>query len=180
MSSTTAGTMVTGRAQAPVRRVLTVAERESLKSAAFVYGVGQETGENFSNGAQGASPVNVPWLRVNRVRLNEQQQQVMRVLKEQSPEPTSPAERDNIVKKCNELKDQFLPFLQHANELRAYSHRDPIFMSALKKARDWNKPQETLNGRTPEQVCEEYRNLKRRLDPENPEADSLEELRRPK
>lgn len=179
MSSTTSGTLVKS-SSVPVRRVLTVSERESLKSAAFVYGVGQVDGENFSNGAQGASPVNVPWLRVNKTRLNEQQQQVMRVLKEQSPEPTTPDERDMIAKQCNVLKDKFLPFLQHANELRAYSHRDPVFMSALKKARDWNKPQDVLGGKTPEQVCEEYRNLKRRLDPENPEADSLEELRRAK
>ncbi len=53
-------------------------------------------------------------------------------------------------------------------------------MSALKKAREWNKKQVDLGGRTPEEVCEEYRNLKRRLDPENPEADSLEDIRKTK
>ncbi len=180
MSSTTSGTLVKEGAPAPVRRVLTVHERESLQRAAEIYGYGALNGENFGNGAQGATPTNVPWLSVKRPRLNAQQAEVMRVLRDQAPEPTNPKERDDIDRRCVALKDQFGPWLQTGQELRAYSHRDPVFMSALKKAREWNKPQKELAGRTPEQVCEEYRNLKRRLDPENPEADSLEDIRRPK
>lgn len=181
MASNTAGTLVKDAAPLPpVRRVLTVHERESLKVAAEVYGYGQIAGENFSNGAQGYSATAVPWLAVKRPRLNEQQAQVMKVLRDQAPEPTNPAERDSIDRRRSALKEQFGPFLQTGAELRAYSHRDPTFMSALKKAREWNKPQADLGGRTPEAVCEEYRNLSRRLDPENPEADSLEEIRKPK
>lgn len=181
MASTTASTLVKDSApQPPARRVLTVHERESLTRAADIYGYGQVTGENFTNGAQGAAPTAVPWLSVKRPRLNEQQAQVMKVLRDQSPEPTNPTERDNIDRRCAALKEQFGEFLQTGAELRAYSHRDPVFMSALKKAREWNKPQTKLAGKTPEQVCEEYRNLRRRLDPENPEADSLEDIRRPK
>ncbi len=179
-SSNTTGTFVKDSAPVPVRRVLTVHERESLARAADIYGYGQIAGENFGNGAQGATPTSVPWLAVKRPRLNEQQAQVMRVLKDQSPEPTNPKERDAIDLRCAALKDQFGPFLQTGAELRAYSHRDPVFMSALKKAREWNKKQVDLGGRTPEEVCEEYRNLKRRLDPENPEADSLEDIRKTK
>ncbi len=179
MASTTAGTLVKDGAKAPVRRVLTVHERESLKGAATVYGYGEVTGENFVNGAQGFAPTQVPWLAVKRPRLNEQQASVLRVLREQSPEPTNPSERDAIDRRRAALKEQFGPWLQTGKELRAYSHRDPVFMSALKKAREWNKPQKELDGRTPEQVCEEYRNLSRRLDPENPEADSLEDIRKP-
>ncbi len=171
-------TIVKGEAAAPIRRVATVHERESMKRAAEIYGYGAVNGENFGNGAQGATPTAVPWLAVKRPRLNEQQAQVMRVLREQSPEPTNPEERDKIDARCAALKEQFGEFLQTGAELRAYSHRDPTFMSALKKAREWNKPQAKLGGRTPEQVCEDYRNLKRRLDPENPEADSLEDIRK--
>lgn len=181
MASTPAGTLVKDAAPLPpVRRVLTVHERESLTRAADIYGYGQIAGENFGNGAQEATPTSVPWLSVKRPRLNEQQANVMRILREQSPEPTNPSERDAIDRRCEALKGQFGDFLQTGAELRAYSHRDPVFMSALKKAREWNKPQKDLGGRTPEQVCEEYRNLKRRLDPENPEADSLEDIRRAK
>lgn len=178
MASTTAGTLVKDEAHAPVRRVLTVHEREALVRQADIFGYGA-VGENFGNGAMGATPTSVPWLAAKRPRLNEQQAQVMRVLREQSAEPTNPKERDDIDRRCEALKAQFGPWLQTGKELRAYSHRDPVFMSALKKAREWNKPQKELAGRTPEQVCEEYRNLQRRLDPENPEADSLEEIRKP-
>lgn len=178
MANTPAGTLVKDTKVPPQKRVLTVHERESLTRAADIYGYGQINGENYSNGAQGASPTSVPWLTVKRPRLNEQQAGVLKVLRDQSPEPTNPSERDNIDRRCVALKDQFGEYLQTGAELRAYSHRDPVFMSALKKAREWNKPQAKLGGKTPEAVCEEYRNLRRRLDPENPEADSLEDIRK--
>lgn len=180
MASNTSGTIVKDSAAAPVRRVLTVHERESLARAADIYGFGSVSGENFGNGAQGATPTSVPWLNIKRPRLNEQQANVLKVLRDQSPEPTNPSERDALDRRCAALKEQFGEFLQTGAELRAYSHRDPVFMSALKKAREWNKKQEKLGGKTPEQVCEEYRNLKRRLDPDNPEADSLEDIRKTK
>lgn len=180
MANSTIGTLVKGDTPLPVRRVLTVAERDSLKKAADVFGYGQVAGDNYSSGAQGAAPVNVPWLSVKRPKLNEQQAQVLKVLRDQSPEPTTPEDRDRIEKRCAELKDRFMPFLQTTAELRAHSHRDPVFLQALKKARDWDIPQKVLNGMTPGQICEEYRNLRRRQDPENPESDSLEDLRRSK
>lgn len=164
-------------AQPPVRRVLTVYERESLKQAANVYGAGQAAGDNFSNGAMGASPTNVPWMRTNRVRLNEQQRQVMKVLEDGTPEPTNPEERDKLARRSSALLEQFKPFIQTRREIRAHSHRDPDFMSALKKASDWTKPQKDLAGRSPQEVEEEYKNLCRRLDPENPDAGNIEEFR---
>ncbi len=69
---------------------------------------------------------------------------------------------------------------QTARELRSYSHRDPEFMSALKKARDIEKPMDSLEGKSFSVLEEERRNICRALDPENPEADSEEGLRRPK
>jgi hypothetical protein len=176
MASTTTGTIVKG-SDAPVRRVLTVHERESLKVAANVYGYANVMGENFNNGAQGATPTSVPWMNVKRTRLNEQQRQVMKVLEDGTAEPTSPEERDRIDRRVKALESQFLPFLQTRREIRSHSHRDPDFMSALDKAREWNKSQKELGGRTPEEVHEEYRNLCRRLDPENPNAGNVEKLR---
>jgi hypothetical protein len=161
----------------PVRRVLTVYERESLKQAANVYGAGQVASENFSNGAMGASPTNVPWMRTNRVRLNEQQRNVMKVLEDGTPEPTNPDERDKLARRSTALLEQFKPFIQTRREIRSHSHRDPDFMSALKKAGDWTKPQKELGGRSPQEVEEEYKNICRRLDPENPDAGNIEEFR---
>ena len=104
----------------------------------------------------------------------------MKVLEDSTPETTTPEERDKISRRCEALKEQFSPFLQTRAEIRALDHRDPVFMDALDKASAWSKKQEELGGRSPEELCEEYRNLKRRLDPENPQADSVEKFRRSK
>lgn len=162
----------------PIRRVATVHERQSMKMAADVYGYGQVTSDNFMPGAAGAGAVTMPGLQGKRNRLNEQQKQVMKVLESQSPEPTSPEDRDRLDKHSKILEAQIGPFLQTNKELRAVSFRDSDFMSALRKAREWSKPQKELGGRTPEQVAEDWCNIKRRLDPENPEADSLHDIRK--
>ncbi len=175
-------TLVKGEAKVPVRRVLTVAERESLERAANIYGYGQVTGENFSSGASGASPTAVPWLAVKRPKLNEQQAQVLRVLREQSPADTSPEERDSLAKRKKQIEDiqERSGLRQTSRELRAHSHRDPDFMAALKKARDYEKPMPELGGKSFAELEEERRNICRMLDPLNPESDSEEHLRRPK
>ena len=181
MANSTNETLVkSDSTRVPFRKVLTVHERQALERQVDIFGVGQVNGDNFGIGTNGATPTDVPWLRKNKSRLNEQQRQVMKVLEEGSPVDTNPQERDAIDRRCAALKEQMIPYLQTGAELRAYSHRDPVFMSALKKAREWNKGQKELGGRTPEEVCEEFRNLRRRLEPENPEADSLEEFRRTK
>lgn len=159
----------------PIRRVLTVSERESLQRSATVFGFGK-TGGEFMPGPM-AGPVYMPGLNVKRQRLNEQQKQILKVLEDQSPEPVASGDRDKLKSHADKLKAMFKPYLQTTAELRASSHRDPTYMEALRKAREWQKPQETLGGRTPQDVAEDYRNLMRRLEPENPEIDSLESLR---
>lgn len=169
-------------AKVPQRRVLTVHERQSLEFARGVYGYGDVTGENYANGAIGASPTAVPWLTVKRPQLNEQQKTVLKILKDQSPEPTNPETRDALLRRKKEIEDlqDKSGLRQTHKELRSYSHRDPDFMSALKKAREQDKPMEVFGGRTFKDLEEERRNICRTLEPENPEADSEEALRRPK
>lgn len=169
-------------AKVPQRRVLTVHERQSLEFAQGIYGYGQVTGENYSNGAMGASPTSVPWLTVKRPRLNEQQATVLKILREQSPEPTNPDTRDALMRRKKEIEElqEKSGLRQTGRELRAHSHRDPDFMSALKKARDQDKAMEVLGGRTFKDLEEERRNICRTLDPDNPESDSEEALRKPK
>lgn len=160
------------------RRVLSVRERESLEKAASIYGYGQVAGEHYGNGAQGATPVSVPWLNVNRPRLNEQQRQVMKVLKDFSPEPVAEGDRDKVAKKAEMLKAQFEPYLQTREEIHVVKRDNPAFFSALEKAKKWSQPMSDLGGRSPEQVAEEYRYLKRRLEPDDEFADSLDRLRK--
>lgn len=164
----------------PVKRVLSIREIESLEKAANIYGYGQATGENYVPGSQGSAPVNVPWLNVNRPRLNEQQRQVMRVLKDGRPEPINPSEKDKFMKRAEQLKSQFKPFLQSRAEVHVVKRDNPAFFSALEKAKKWNQPQSSLDGRTPEQVAEEYRYIMRRLEPDDEFSDSLDKLREAK
>lgn len=164
----------------PVKRVLTVRERESLSSAANVYGYANVAGDQYVPGSQGFGPVMPAHFAVNRPRLNEQQKQVLKVLRDGQPEPTTPDERDRLNKKAAELKAQFEPFLQTREEVHVLRRDNPAFFSALEKAKKWQTPQAGLNGRTPEQVAEDYRNIQRRLEPEDENADSLDRLRRAK
>lgn len=163
----------------PQRRVLTVRERESLQSTAGIYGFGQSS-DQWVPGSQGFGPVVPAHLNVNRVRLNEQQKRVLQVLKDGTPEPTNGDQRDVMSKRAEQLKEQFQPYLQTREEVRVIRRDNPAYFSALDKHKMWTTPQEALKGRTPEQVAEEYRNIKRRLEPEDEFADSLDRLRRPK
>ncbi len=164
----------------PTRRVLTVRERESLEKTASIYGYGQAQGDNYVPGSQGYGQVFPSHLAVNRVRLNEQQKQVMRVLNEGRPEPTTPAERDQIMKKCDELKAQFEPYLQTREEVHVLRRDNPAFFSAMEKAKKWQTTQSELKGRTPSDIADEWRNLRRRLEPEDEAFDSLDRLRKAK
>jgi hypothetical protein len=162
----------------PVKRVLSVRERESLQKAASIYGYANQASDNYIPGSQGAAPVNVPWLNVNRPRLNEQQRQVMKVLEDGTPEPVHGEEKDKLAKRADILKSQFEEFLQTREECHVVKRDNPAFFSALDKAKKWSTKQEKLGGRTPEEVAQEYRYIMRRLEPEDENADSLDRLRK--
>lgn len=162
----------------PIRRVATVHERESLMRAADVYGYGAVASDAYLPGAAGAAPVAMPHLQTKRARLNEQQKQVLKILADQTPEPTNPEIRDRLSKHADELKEKIAPYLQTNKELRATSYRDQDFMTAIRKAKDWSKPSKELGGRAPQDLAEDYKNIMRRLDPENPDADSLDTFRK--
>lgn len=167
----------------PSRRVLSVSERIDLEKTVGVYGYADASRYNdFRPGSSGFGAVDVPWINVNRVRLNEQQKQVKRVLDEGRPEPVAPEERDRLKALADELKEKFTDpeFFQTREEIRCLSRTKPEYFTALEKAQNWSRPQTKLKGRTPEQLANAYRNIMRRLEPDNPEADSLDRLRRSK
>lgn len=169
-----------GKNEIPFRRVLTVRERESLEKTANIYGYAQVAGDNYVPGSQGYGAVVPSHFSVNRVRLNEQQKQVMKVLENGRPEPTTPDEREKIAKRCDELKAKFEPYLQTREEIHVVRRDNPAFFSALEKAKKWQTGQKDLDGRTPEAIADEWRNLRRRLEPEDEQFDSLDRLRKAK
>lgn len=167
----------------PVKRVLSVRERESLKQAAAVYGYAETAGRaGFIPGAMGAAPVDVPYLNVNRNRLNAQQKEVLRVLKEGSPEPVSGSEKDKLAKRASQLQELFTDpeYFQTREETRVMRRDNPAFFSALDKAAKWSKPNEKLGGRSPEELANEWRYIQRRLEPDSDIADSFDRLRKAK
>lgn len=167
----------------PMKRVLSIRERQSLEQAAAVYGYGDSAARGgYIPGASGAAPVEVPWLAVNRPRLNAQQKEVLRVLKEGTPEHVTGSDKDRLAKRAEELKSLFTDpeFFQTREETRVMRRDNPAFFSALEKADRWIKPQSKLGGRTPEEVANEYRNIMRTLEPDSDIADSLDKLRKPK
>lgn len=175
MASNTSGTLVKTVDVEPTRRILTVHERKALKDQALYFGYGEVRGESGSQ--LQAAPTEFPGMIVKRRQLNEQQKQVLKVLEDGTPRPTTPAERDQIAKRMKAMEEKLPEVLQTRREIRAYSRRDPDFMSALEKAEANDKSSDKLGGLSPEQYCQEYQNLARTLDPENKNAGNLEKFR---
>ena len=175
MSNTTAGTLVKNTDVTPSRRILTVYERKALADQALYFGYGEVRGEAGS--IIQAAPTEFPGMIVKRRQLTEQQKQIKRVIEEGTPRPTTPDERDKIAKRMRAMEARLPEVLQTRKEIRAYSRRDPDFMSALEKAEANDKPSEKLGGLSPEQYCQEYQNLARTLDPDNKNAGNLEKFR---
>lgn len=167
----------------PTKRVLSVRERQSLEQSAAIYGYADQAQRGgFIPGSSGAAPVEVPWLAVNRPRLNAQQKEVLRVLKEGSPEPVKPEEKDKLYKLAEDLKEKFTDpeYFQTREEIRVMRRDNPAFFSALEKGEKWRKPQSKLGGHSPEELANAWRNIMRRLEPESDICDSLDRLRKAK
>lgn len=161
------------------KRVLTVREQESLKYTANIYSEALGSGDNYGLGTGGATPVTPSGLNVKKVRLNEQQKQVLNTLREFSPEPIGPSEKDAYQKRAEFCKSKFMDALQTRKEIHVTSRQHNEWFTAMDKARDWTKPGKD-GDRSPESYAEEYRNIMRRLEPGDDQADSLDRLRREK
>lgn len=172
----------------PVKRALSLRERQSLQAAASVFAYGQMNGEGqYVPGAQGAAPVAPSFFRVNRPRLSDQQKEIVKILKEQAPEPVEAKDRDRLEKHRKILEAQIKPYLQTRGEVHVTAQDDPRYMRALDKAKAWHRPQEELGYidpsnkklgfRTPEHVAQDWMNLSRRLEPEDENFDKLDRLR---
>lgn len=153
-------------------RVLTVRERESLSQAAEAHAQILGATDRFQNGAEGPAPVLPPGLRVNRRKLNEQQAQIERTLKNCSPEPIPASERDAWARRAKDLEAKFKPYLETRAELHVTRRDKAEWRSAVDKA---TKRLDRKNGI--EDSIIEWQSIKRRMDPDNPEADSLHDLR---
>lgn len=172
-------TIVKGGDVEQKKRVLTVRERESLQYIARIQNEAMGGGDSYGLATGGATPVTAPGLNVKKARLNEQQKQIMTTLRDHSPEPIPASERDAYAKRAALCREKFEPILQTRKEIHVTSRQDTAWFSATDKAREWSKP---IKGddKSPEQYAEEYRNIMRRLEPDDDQADSLDRLRKDK
>lgn len=154
-------------------RVLAAHEVESLENA---LGAHQQvigaTSEGYLSGEQGSSPVLPPGMRLNRQRLSEQARQIQDTLKRGRPEPVSEKDRDAFLKRANWLKTQFAPYLETREEIHVRKRDNPAWQSATEKARIRTQEKPEI-----ERYISEWQSIMRRLEPENPGADSLHKLR---
>jgi hypothetical protein len=155
-------------------RVLAQHEVESLQQA---LGAHQQvlgaTADGYLSGEQGAGPVVAPGMRVNRKRLSDQAQQIKKVLETASPEPIPESKRDAYAKRAKWLEDQFKPWLETREELHVLKRDRPAWQSAIKKAQERTRPNSMI-----EKYIGEWQSIQRRLNPHDPEADSLHRLRK--
>lgn len=104
-------------------------------------------------------------------RMSDRIKGINKVLKEGTPPQINSAERDNLQKRREELESEFEhdQVLETREELTAIKRSNPAYMTAMAKARMRPKYEGKIT---------EWKNIMRTLDPENPEADNLDQLRK--
>jgi hypothetical protein len=155
-------------------RVLALHEEDSLKQALSSHQVVlAATDKGYAMGNEGAAPVVPSDLRVNRQRLNEQAKQIKKTLDECQAHPIPEKERDRYAKRCKDLEAIFVDWLETRRELSVRKRSDPDWQSAMKKARQRTQVDPKI-----EAAISEWQSIKRRLDPGNPDAGNLHDLRK--
>jgi hypothetical protein len=154
----------------PVQQCLSIRERESLSQSLGAHRDILDAQDSEGRIAvEGAVPIKYPGLRVNKPKMTEQAKQIKATLERGTPQPTRPEERDALSKRAKELEVRFGHILETRAELRVKRRDDARWDSSMQKARQ--RPEF-------ESEIKEWQHIQRRLDPENPDADSLHKLRR--
>lgn len=152
------------------KRILTIGERESIERSLSVHKQAASATAAVA-GDTGLSPVVPAGMRFNKQRLNLQAKDMARALEEGRPPEVNEKQKDALYARAKYLKEKLLSdqVLETRKELHVLKRDDPAWFSAMEKARMRPKYEADIN---------EYRNIMRTLDPENPDADSLNILRR--
>ncbi len=154
------------------KRILTVGERESIERSLSVHHQALAASPNgHILGTEGAAPVVPQGMRLNRSRLNLQAQDMARALEDGRPPEVDAKQRDALYKRARYLKNKFEhdQILETREELHVLKRDDKRWFTATEKAKLRPKYEDDIT---------EYRNIMRTLDPQNPDADSLNVLRR--
>lgn len=156
------------------KRVLSVRERQSLENElATRSGILGATEGSYGMATGGGTPVLPPGMAINKARISQRAKEIAKVLEDGRPEPLSPDERDRVARRVKELEAKFDKenVLETVAELRVMRRDSHDWQTAMDKAK--RRPQY-------EREIAEWQNLKRRLEPEDDEADNLNRLRKSK
>lgn len=155
-------------------RVLSPHEVEDLEKALLAHQqVLGASDSAFSNGAEGASPIAPPELRINRRKLNEQAAQIKRVLETCRPQPIPEKDKDRYHQRSKWLESKFGEYLETRAEIHVTKRDRAEWQSATEKARIRTSVKPEI-----ERYIEEWKSIQRLLSPGDPNADNLHRLRK--
>lgn len=156
------------------QRVLSVRERESLNNEIRMRsGILEASDSSYGMATGGGTPVIPPGMAINKARISQRAKEIAKVLQDGTPEPLSPAEKDKASSRKKELEAKFdkEDVLETIEELRVLKRDNVAWQKAMDKAK--RRPQHEAD-------IAEWKNLARRLEPEDEDADNLNRLRKPK
>lgn len=152
----------------PPKRTLTVNERESIGTLIDE----KKTLLGATDDAkEGALTVVAPKeTGINKDKLRADIMNLERVLATESPRMAAPKDRDRLNQRKTELERKLREdILETREEIEVLNHNHPAWATALKKAN--TRPRY-------EPMIAEYREICKQLDPDDPEAGSLDAIRK--
>jgi len=158
---------LTPEQQAAAKRLLTPGEREGLKTELAQKEAMLKADEQFGEGEY--RPAVPREVMLNRDKIRADADRLRRVLDDGSPEPLTDVERRKVEKEMEDLEHQFMPFLETWQDLRAFNRDTPEYQAALKKAKEQQKV---------EHLIVRWKELAKRLEPDNPDFCKLARLRK--
>lgn len=153
---------------APPKRTLTVNERESINT---LIGEKKTLLGATDDAKEGALTVIAPKeIGINKDKLRADIQNLERVLATESPRMAAPKDRDRLERRKNELTEILKnDILETREEIEVLNHNHSAWTTALKKAQQ--RPRH-------EPMIAEYREICKQLDPDDPDAGSLDAIRK--
>lgn len=151
----------------PPSRKLEAREVESIKRELSQKKDMLRATTNFGEGSY--SPAAPEEVSINREKLQSSVRELEKVLETQAPERASrDAERHKIVKRREELQRMFMPLLETQRDIDVMKNDSPEYRAAFSKATQRHKI---------EPLISEWKELGKRLDPDDPTLISLDSIR---
>ena len=153
--------------QGPPSRTLEPHEREGLEKHKANLDKMLRAGKEFNE--SGVSEVLPSEVSISKEKILAEKRHIEQVLAQGTPERASnDAERNRILARRKELEAKFVPFLETWQDINVVRRDSPEYRAAFEKAQKRHLI---------EPYIAEWKELGKRLDPEDPSINSLDKLR---